>query len=134
VLVVDDDPRRRRHPLRLLEFGASGHSAPTSGREALQIAPASAPDVIVMDVMMPEMDGLTVCAELAKDERTAASADPAHGKDDHPDPRGRHEARRQRVLDQAGEQNELYTRVQAQIRARQALRAARSHLDTLSSP
>jgi len=46
-----------------------GHaiSAATSGRQALRLAASCAPDLILLDVMMPEMDGYRVCAALKED-------------------------------------------------------------------
>ncbi len=43
----------------------------TNGKEAWQKALARHPDLIVSDVMMPEMDGLQLCDKIRKDERTA---------------------------------------------------------------
>jgi diguanylate cyclase (GGDEF)-like protein len=42
----------------------------TSGEEALEIAHRQIPDLILLDVVMPEMDGYTVCARLKEDEVT----------------------------------------------------------------
>src|SRR4030042_6365192 len=42
----------------------------TSGKDALDIAAQHAPDLILMDVVMPEMDGYQVCARLKVDART----------------------------------------------------------------
>ncbi len=43
----------------------------TGGMEAIEIARTQSPDLILLDVMMPGMDGFSVCAELKKDELTA---------------------------------------------------------------
>jgi two-component system alkaline phosphatase synthesis response regulator PhoP len=66
ILVVDDDPD-------ILEFlsynlkkeGYEVREAP-NGKVALQVAPTFRPDLILLDVMMPEMDGITTCQELRK--------------------------------------------------------------------
>jgi putative two-component system response regulator len=42
----------------------------TSGKQALEIVRTSPPDLIILDVMMPELDGFTVCKLLKGDERT----------------------------------------------------------------
>jgi len=64
ILVVDDVPSN----LRLLEarLAAEYYEVRTaqSGPAALEIAPAWAPDLILLDVMMPGMDGFVVCARL----------------------------------------------------------------------
>ena len=44
----------------------------SSGGEALQVAAAERPDAILLDVMMPGMDGIEVCRRLKADERLAA--------------------------------------------------------------
>ena len=42
-------------------------SAATNGRQALKLAETCAPDLILLDVMMPDMDGYQVCAALKAD-------------------------------------------------------------------
>jgi diguanylate cyclase (GGDEF)-like protein/putative nucleotidyltransferase with HDIG domain len=70
VLVVDDDATVGR--LVKVNLAAEGFDVQvvTSGREALEIATSRPPDCILLDVMMPEMDGLEVCRRLKRDERT----------------------------------------------------------------
>jgi DNA-binding response OmpR family regulator len=64
VLLVDDDPII----VRLLDvnFRMAGFSvrSATRGDEALALARSDPPDAIVMDVMMPGMDGLEVCRRM----------------------------------------------------------------------
>ena len=43
----------------------------SSGAQALEMAKASAPDLVLLDVMMPEMDGFEVCRRLKADAATA---------------------------------------------------------------
>jgi two-component system response regulator MprA len=64
VLVVDDDPPLRRMLERTL--GAEGFDVTVAGDggAALLAAERSAPDVIVLDVAMPVLDGLAVCRRL----------------------------------------------------------------------
>jgi two-component system response regulator MprA len=64
VLVVDDDPPLQRMLARTL--GAEGYavSVAADGGAALAEAERSLPDVIVLDVAMPGMDGLAVCRRL----------------------------------------------------------------------
>ena len=72
ILVVDDTPEN----LRLLSqaLGERGHGvrAVTSGARALESAVAASPDLILLDIRMPEMDGFEVCRRLKRDERTRA--------------------------------------------------------------
>jgi DNA-binding response OmpR family regulator len=43
-----------------------------SGREALQIIADRAPDLLILDIMLPELDGLEICRTIRLNERTAA--------------------------------------------------------------
>ncbi|TCZ61386.1 PleD family two-component system response regulator [Roseicella aquatilis] len=71
ILVVDDIPAN----LRLLEAKLSAEyyevALASSGPEALAMAARWAPDVVLLDVMMPGMDGYEVCRRLKADEATA---------------------------------------------------------------
>ena len=72
VLVVDDEP----DAVELIDFNlkASGYEVVTAadGNEALKKARSSLPDLIVLDLMLPEVDGLEVCKILRRDTATAA--------------------------------------------------------------
>jgi DNA-binding response OmpR family regulator len=70
VLVVDDDPDAVEILCRLLDTQKLRTVPAKSGQQCLEIARAQPIDVILLDVTMPGMDGLTVCAELARDDRT----------------------------------------------------------------
>ena len=71
VLVIDDDG----HTLRLLEFALTkaGHEVVTAsrGKEGLEKALQQPPDLAIIDLMMPQMDGYEVCRRLRQNERTA---------------------------------------------------------------
>jgi len=73
VLVVDDNEDQRT----MIAFTLGGATLPFSvttasnGQEALDLVQAEAPHVILLDVMMPGMDGFEVCARLRADVRTA---------------------------------------------------------------
>src|SRR4030043_282869 len=66
ILVVDDE-RNIVHLTRLY-LAKEGFEVETAydGRQALEKAQSHHPDLIVLDVMMPEMDGFEVCRELRK--------------------------------------------------------------------
>ncbi len=71
VLVVDDEPQNRtllRDPLEA--FGYRVEEA-ENGMQALQKVAAHPPDVILLDLMMPQMDGFEVCRRLKADPKTA---------------------------------------------------------------
>ena len=69
VLVVDDTPQNLSLMSGLLEDHYSVKLAP-SGARALKIAATTPPDLILLDVMMPEMDGYEVCRQLKANEAT----------------------------------------------------------------
>jgi two-component system, OmpR family, response regulator len=64
VLVVDDEPNIRELVQVALKFHGCSVSTAASGKEAIKQAEASKPDLIVLDVMMPDMDGFEVCRRL----------------------------------------------------------------------
>ena len=70
VLVVDDDPDAVEILTRLLGKQEFCTVPARSGLQCLDIVRSQPIDVILLDVTMPGMDGLTVCMELARDERT----------------------------------------------------------------
>ncbi|HTC85356.1 MAG TPA: response regulator [Candidatus Acidoferrum sp.] len=74
VLIVDDIPETRDHLTKLLGFESDIEvvGAAASGAEALEIAGGLAPDVILMDINMPDMDGITATEHLASKAPNAA--------------------------------------------------------------
>lgn len=70
ILVVDDEP----DALELIEFNlkAAGYDVVTAadGTEALKKARVVAPDLILLDLMLPEVDGLEVCKIVRRDAST----------------------------------------------------------------
>jgi two-component system, OmpR family, response regulator MprA len=64
VLVVDDDKAVRESLRRSLEFNGYDVSLANDGAEALAVIAASAPDVVVMDVMMPRLNGIEATRAL----------------------------------------------------------------------
>jgi two-component system, sensor histidine kinase and response regulator len=70
ILIVDDTPNNLRLLTNMLaQQGYKVHSA-ISGAVALTAARAVIPDLILLDISMPEMDGYEVCAHLKADETT----------------------------------------------------------------
>ena len=73
VLVVDDESDIRRVALLgLKRLGGCEVVEAQSGAEALALASSEAPDVILLDVMMPGQDGPSTLQALQADERTAS--------------------------------------------------------------
>jgi two-component system OmpR family response regulator len=64
VLVVDDEPNIRELVQVALKFHGCSVVTAGTGRAALRQAEASRPDLIVLDVMLPDMDGFEVCRRL----------------------------------------------------------------------
>ena len=58
ILVVDDEPELlKAMRIKLASLGYDVLTA-TSGKEAIQLVKKEAPDAIILDIMMPEMDGI----------------------------------------------------------------------------
>ena len=66
ILIVDDEPEMVRGLEDNLRFEGYETSATTSGAEGLAKATSEAPDLILLDVMMPTMSGWDVCRELRR--------------------------------------------------------------------
>ena len=64
ILVVDDDPKIRSVLSRGLRFEGYTVQVAEDGTQALQLARLEAPDLVVLDVMLPGMDGLEICRRL----------------------------------------------------------------------
>jgi DNA-binding response OmpR family regulator len=72
ILVADDSPVVRR--LVVARLQADGHEVleAADGVETVEVALREQPDLLVLDRVMPKMDGLEVCDRLRADERTSA--------------------------------------------------------------
>lgn len=70
ILVVDDDSHIREVIVFTLEKAGMQAIQAANGLEALQSAADHNPDLIVLDISMPEMDGLEVCKSLRKKRET----------------------------------------------------------------
>jgi DNA-binding response OmpR family regulator len=71
VLIVEDEPDIRELVVHHLKREGYLVSAASSGEEALRQAHAVPPDLVILDLMMPVMDGLEVCRRLRQDPATA---------------------------------------------------------------
>jgi two-component system alkaline phosphatase synthesis response regulator PhoP len=69
VLIVDDEPGVRELVNRILSKSYAVLEA-QDGAEAVDISRNQKPDIILMDMMMPRVDGLTACYLIKKDEAT----------------------------------------------------------------
>lgn len=71
ILVVDDDVDTLRLVGLMLQRQGYDIAAASSGRQALSMARSEDPDLIILDVMMPDMDGYEVTRRLRSDQGTA---------------------------------------------------------------
>ncbi len=141
VLVVDDDPAVLSSLRRALTLEGYEVSVASDGESALAVAQTCRPDLVVLDVMLPGVDGFTVCAQLrqmnefpiimvtAKDTVPDRIAGLDHGADDYlvkPFAEGELTARVRALLRRVkGTQDEVvtYADVWLDMAARQAYRA-----------
>ncbi|HJZ46935.1 MAG TPA: HD domain-containing phosphohydrolase [Roseiflexaceae bacterium] len=71
ILVVDDEPSIVDVLTRFLSREGYSVVTASNGREALERVRQEPPDLILLDVTMPELDGFAVCQRIKEDERTA---------------------------------------------------------------
>jgi len=70
ILVVDDDPAAREVLTKMLQGAGYTVECAADGPSGLAKAKASLPDLVLLDVAMPQMDGLAVCDKLRFDPVT----------------------------------------------------------------
>ena len=71
VLVVDDEESIVQLLCTALRYEGFATESAASGREALSAAAAFRPDLVLLDVMLPDVSGLEVCRRVRRDEATA---------------------------------------------------------------
>lgn len=71
ILVVDDEEMTRNLLRLMLERNGYAIVEADGGQEALDIINTSVPDLVLLDVMMPDLDGFTVCQSLRSQPKTA---------------------------------------------------------------
>jgi two-component system, OmpR family, response regulator len=72
ILLVDDEPRIRDFITRALVTAGYDVAAASCGNEGLRMARASDYDLVILDLIMPDIDGRTVLAQLLKERRDQA--------------------------------------------------------------
>jgi DNA-binding response OmpR family regulator len=70
VLVVDDDPAMTELLCLLLKPATTDVYVANTGKEGLALVDEKKPDVIILDLMMPEMDGYEVCQTIRQNNNT----------------------------------------------------------------
>lgn len=71
ILVIDDDPAITELVSINLEMAGYTPIQAEDGIKGQALAVQTQPDLIILDIMLPKVDGLTVCQRLRRDERTA---------------------------------------------------------------
>jgi DNA-binding response OmpR family regulator len=71
ILIVEDDPDIAQLVARYLDKAGFVTERAVSGRDALHAIKAKAPDLVVLDLMLPHVDGLEVCRVLRANDATA---------------------------------------------------------------
>src|SRR3954471_3506859 len=72
ILIVEDDPDIAALVARYLDKAGYATHRAASGRDALRLVEQNTPDLIVLDLMLPHVDGLEVCRLLRSNDATAA--------------------------------------------------------------
>jgi DNA-binding response OmpR family regulator len=70
ILIIDDDPGIRKFVRANLEAREYGVLMAADGKEGLEVLERELPDLILLDIMMPKMDGLEVCRRVREWSKT----------------------------------------------------------------
>lgn len=70
VLIVDDDPQVHKLISKMLPLETYTVRSAYSATEALESVDRAAPDLIILDIMMPKVSGIEVCNKIKDDPRT----------------------------------------------------------------
>jgi len=70
ILIVEDEPKSMKLVRDLLQVSGYTTIEATDGKQGVELARARKPDIILMDIMMPVMDGYTACHAIKTDEAT----------------------------------------------------------------
>jgi len=81
VLTADDDPQLLRLVMRNLQLEGYDVLVASDGKQALELIEAHQPDLVLLDVMMPKMDGFTVCQRVREFSSVPVIIVTARGQD-----------------------------------------------------
>ncbi|MBI3785683.1 MAG: response regulator [Deltaproteobacteria bacterium] len=135
ILVVDDDPNAVEILSRML--GREGYTcvSASSGASGLDALKSELVDVILLDVMMPEMDGLEVCERLRADEKLRRIPVILLTAKDDMETRSRGMALGvSEYLTKPINRRELFTRIDAQLHARAIDRQLSKTAEAVADP
>ena len=118
VLIVDDIPETRDHLTKLLGFESDIEvvGSRVSGMQAFELASELKPEVVLMDINMPDMDGIAATERLSAESRRRGRDDVRPGRGGLPPPIDAR--RRPRVPRQAVQQRRAHRLDPAGLRAR----------------
>jgi CRP/FNR family transcriptional regulator, polysaccharide utilization system transcription regulator len=71
ILLIEDNQEMRENTTEILELAGYNMLVASNGKEGVKLAQQNHPDLIVCDIMMPEMDGYDVLYMLSKNQQTA---------------------------------------------------------------
>jgi CheY-like chemotaxis protein len=71
ILIVEDDPKSLKLTKDLLDMSGYSTIQATDGAQGVELAKAQMPDLVLMDIMMPKMDGYTACHAIKSDTVTS---------------------------------------------------------------
>lgn len=72
ILIVDDDPKDLVLIRDLLQLSGFKTVEATGGEQGVELAKSKKPDLILMDILMPKVDGYTACREIKTNKSTKA--------------------------------------------------------------
>jgi two-component system OmpR family response regulator len=121
ILIVDDDPHIREVVHFALEKAGHQVLAKENGRDALKAALEDGPDMVVLDILMPELDGIEVCRRIR--EKSSVPILFLSSKDDEIDKVIGLEVGGDDYLTKPFSSRELVARVKAMLRRAEILRA-----------
>ena len=70
ILIVDDEPEQIAYASTLLEQNGYAAISASNGAEGMNLVRTQMPDLILLDIMMPEKGGISMYQELKKDKTT----------------------------------------------------------------
>lgn len=128
ILIIEDTPAVSHYMMRQLNPDYSFYFAST-GREGLEKAGNVVPDLIITDIMMPEMDGLELCRQIRKSELlNHIPVIMVTAKASHEDRLKGLEAGADAYLEKPFSADELKVRVEKLLEQRQLMRQKYSHV------
>ena len=72
ILLIEDNPDMRDNTTEILELAHYNVLAAENGKKGIKLAQEQQPDLIICDIMMPELDGYGVLHLLSKESETAS--------------------------------------------------------------